>query len=49
MGTSRVGRAGKTSAWSPLACVGVVITQQVLLGCLVHEENHLLPALLAQG
>lgn len=49
MGISRVGKVGKTLSWSPLARVGGIITQQALLGCLVPEENHLLPALLAQG
>lgn len=49
MGISRVGKVGKTLPWSPLARVGGIITQQALLGCLVPEENHLLPALLAQG
>lgn len=43
------GSQAKPLPGSPLAHGGAVLTQQALLGCVVPEENHLLPALLAQG
>lgn len=49
MGTSRAEGLAKPLPWRPLAPVGGAVTQQALLGCSVPEENHMLPALLAQG